>query len=113
VGATYGTIPPPPGTWDLLVNATSVGMHPRDDETPLAASALSAGGTVYDLVYNPATTRLMREARAAGCLVIGGLEMLVAQAALQFRWWIGSEPSRDLMRTRAVERLAAMTGEAA
>jgi 3-dehydroquinate dehydratase/shikimate dehydrogenase len=112
VGGDYGTIPPPSGSWDLLVNATSVGMHPRDDDSPLPASALRPGATVYDLVYNPPTTRLMREARAAGCRVIGGLEMLVAQAAAQFHWWTGRQPSRELMRSRAMDRLAAMTQEA-
>jgi shikimate dehydrogenase len=63
---------------------------------------------VYDLVYNPPTTRLMREALAAGCRVLGGPEMLVAQAAAQFRWWTGRDASQDLMRTCAARRLAAM-----
>jgi 3-dehydroquinate dehydratase/shikimate dehydrogenase len=113
VGGTHGMMPPSQGSWDLLVNATSVGMHPRVEESPIEAAALRGGGIVYDLVYNPPTTRLMVEAHRAGCRVIGGLEMLVAQAALQFQWWTGREPSRDLMRARAADRLAAMTREAA
>src|SRR6202011_3953525 len=72
-----GDWPPPPGTWDLLVNCTPVGMHPRIDASPLPAEALS-GRLVYDLIYNPLTTRLLSEARRAGCEIIGGLEMLVA-----------------------------------
>ena len=51
------------------------------------------GGLVYDLVYNPEVTRLLREASTAGCQTIGGLDMLVAQAMEQFRWWTGIAPS--------------------
>lgn len=100
---------PPRGSWDLLVNATPVGTFPDVDETPLPAGRLSAG-LVYDLVYNPPRTRLLREAEQAGCRTIGGLEMLVAQAALQFRWWTDREAPADLMRDRAAWRLAQTTG---
>ena len=63
------------------------------------------GRIVYDLVYNPATTRLMREAALAGCATIGGLEMLVGQAVRQFAWWSGTRPSAELFRTAAVTAL--------
>jgi 3-dehydroquinate dehydratase/shikimate dehydrogenase len=98
-------LPPEPGSWDLLVNCTPVGMHPHVDETPLDASLLT-GRYVYDLVYNPTNTRLLREARAAGCQTIGGLEMLVAQAAEQFEWWTGRKPVVGIMREAALKRLA-------
>ncbi len=75
--------PPAPGTWDLLVNCTPVGMHPHLDESPVPAAALTRR-YVYDLVYNPPATRLLRDAAAAGCETIGGLDMLVAQAQEQF-----------------------------
>ena len=55
-------------------------MYPHVDETPLAGASSSTGRYVYDLVYNPPATRLLREAAAAGCQTIGGLDMLVAQA---------------------------------
>ncbi len=113
VGGQSGAMPPPPGSWDLLVNATPAGMSPREDDTPIPAPALAGGRFVYDLIYNPAETRLMREARAAGCAAIGGLEMLVAQGAAQFRWWTGRRPSVDLMRAAATERLAVLAREAA
>jgi 3-dehydroquinate dehydratase/shikimate dehydrogenase len=103
--ATAAAWPPEPGTWDLLINCTTVGMHPRVDETPVAADQLT-GGHVYDLVYNPPVTRLLREAMAAGCQVTGGLEMLVAQALEQFRWWTGRQPPPGVMREAALERLA-------
>jgi 3-dehydroquinate dehydratase / shikimate dehydrogenase len=100
-----GVFPPPPGSWDLLVNCTPVGMHPGVEASPLEASALT-GRTVYDLVYNPAETRLLREAAQAGCTTIGGLDMLVAQAQDQFEWWTGTRPEADVMRTAALARLA-------
>ncbi|MFP5378462.1 MAG: shikimate dehydrogenase family protein, partial [Vicinamibacteria bacterium] len=110
LGARSGPWPPLPGTWDLLVNTTPVGTWPRVEESPLPAAALG-GGRVYDLVYNPAETRLMREARAAGCEAIGGLEMLIAQAMEQFEWWTGERPSEKAMRAAAEARLEAMHAE--
>ncbi|MCJ7743211.1 MAG: shikimate dehydrogenase, partial [Dehalococcoidales bacterium] len=64
---------------DILVNATSVGMSPRADETPVPAGLLRPGLIVYDIVYNPMKTRLLREAEAAGASTIGGVDMLVWQ----------------------------------
>jgi 3-dehydroquinate dehydratase / shikimate dehydrogenase len=99
--------PPAAGAWDLLVNATPVGTWPNVGETPVDAQSLAGGGLVYDLVYNPARTRLMAEASAAGCTVIGGLEMLVAQAARQFEWWTGRAAPETVMRAAAERRLMA------
>jgi 3-dehydroquinate dehydratase/shikimate dehydrogenase len=97
--------PPPAGSWDLLVNCTPVGMHSQVDDTPVAASELT-GRYVYDLVYNPSPTRLLREAAAAGCQTIDGLDMLVAQAQEQFLWWTGIRPSPGVMRDAARQRLS-------
>ena len=98
LGAALGSWPPPPGSWDLLVNTTPVGTAPNVDDTPLAAEALVGGGLVYDLVYNPGRTRLLRDAAAAGCGTLGGLEMLIAQAAVQVATWFPVEPPVDAMR---------------
>lgn len=106
-GGDVGAVPPPPGSWDLLVNTTPVGTAPHVDDTPVPAEALAGGATVYDLVYNPARTRLLRDAEAAGCRTIGGLDMLVAQAVRQFEWWCGARPSTDLFLRAAREALAA------
>jgi 3-dehydroquinate dehydratase / shikimate dehydrogenase len=95
------------GGWDLLVNATPVGTWPNAGETPVPAHVLAGGRLVYDLVYNPARTRLLAEAAAAGCAVIGGLEMLVAQAARQFEWWTGRPAPVAAMRAAAERRLVA------
>ena len=105
VSGDAGPWPPEPGSWDLLVNCTPIGMHPDSDRTPVEAGALT-GRLVYDLVYNPKTTRLLREAKAAGCQTIGGLEMLVAQAHEQFQWWTDVRPAAGVMRAAAERRLA-------
>jgi 3-dehydroquinate dehydratase/shikimate dehydrogenase len=111
-GAAIAVPPPQPGSWDLLVNATPVGTHPAADETILGASWLD-GRLVYDLVYNPPATRLLRDARQRGCRTIGGLEMLVAQAELQFEWWTGGRPRTGLFREAAMRGLARQHGAAA
>jgi 3-dehydroquinate dehydratase/shikimate dehydrogenase len=79
---------PAPGSWDLLINATPVGATPADGDRPIPGTPLD-GRLVYDLVYAPPRTRLLRDAAAAGCDVVSGLDMLVAQAARQWAWWTG------------------------
>jgi 3-dehydroquinate dehydratase/shikimate dehydrogenase len=85
---------------DLLINATPVGQAPRADQAPLPASWLRAR-RVYDLVYNPAETLLLRRGRARGAEVRGGLDMFVAQGAAQFRLFTGRRAPVAVMR-RAV-----------
>jgi shikimate 5-dehydrogenase len=77
-----------------------MGMRPRLEETPLPLEALT-GRLVYDLVYNPPATRLLREAAASGIATIGGLDMLVAQAQEQFLGWTGTRPPDGVMRAAA------------
>jgi 3-dehydroquinate dehydratase / shikimate dehydrogenase len=103
--AQAGEWPPSVRSWDLLVNCTPLGMYPRVNETPIPVTDLT-GSTVYDLVYNPPVTRLLREAATAGCQTIGGLEMLVAQAHEQFHWWTDVRPAAGVMREAALRRLA-------
>ena len=79
---------PPDRGWDLLVNTTPVGTWPNADAAPIGRESL-AGPLVYDMVYNPLETTMLRWAREAGAQTIGGLEMLVAQACRQFEWWTG------------------------
>ena len=74
----------------LLVNATPVGLPPQSDATPWPeARDFSEGQVVYDLLYKPAQTRLMREAAARGARTLGGLAMLVHQAAASYIQWTG------------------------
>ena len=82
---------------DILVNATSVGMSPNVNETPVEAELLRRGLLVYDIVYNPIKTRLIKEAESAGAITIGGLDMLVWQGALAFEKWTGQTASLALM----------------
>jgi shikimate 5-dehydrogenase len=79
--------------YDVLINATPLGSGAHIDQTPVTQEQLGGVRCVYDLIYNPQETRLLREARAAGCETLGGLEMLLAQAKLQFELWTGQKPS--------------------
>jgi shikimate dehydrogenase len=90
---------------DILVNATSLGMSPDDDQTPVPADLLGVSLTVFDVVYNPYETRLLREAKAAGAKTISGLEMLVRQGAVAFEKWTGIKAPVDVMRQSALDLL--------
>jgi len=81
----------------LLINTTSVGMHPREGETPLTGG-ITSDHTVMDIVYNPMETRLLREAREAGAETIDGVGMFVHQGAESLRIWLGIDPPFPLMR---------------
>jgi 3-dehydroquinate dehydratase/shikimate dehydrogenase len=87
--------------YDIVVNTTPLGSGPFVAHTPALAEQLGGVGLVYDLIYNPAETELLKQARAAGCQTLGGLPMLVAQARRQFELWTGKIPSRDLMDNAA------------
>lgn len=102
LGARVGTLAEP---WDLLVNATSVGMSPAVDATPALAEALRPGALVFDTVYRPLETRLLREARARGCRTQDGLAMLVHQAVEQIRLWSGKRADPELLRRAALDAL--------
>jgi shikimate dehydrogenase len=89
--------------YPLIVNTTSVGLHGEDpfEHLPLSAADLHAGQVVFDIVYGPEPSALLRAAEAAGATTIEGLEMLVQQGALSLRIWTGEEPSLEAMRTGA------------
>lgn len=89
----------------LIVNATSMGMHPRIDETPLRRWEIPCDSIVLDLVYNPLRTRLLREAEAAGAEAVSGLEVLVYQGAKAFELWTGHEAPIEVMREAALRAL--------
>jgi shikimate dehydrogenase len=90
---------------DILVNATSVGMTPLVNETPVPASLLHPGLIVYDIVYNPKKTRLLKEAEAVGATTIGGVDMLVWQGTLAFEKWTGRKAPVELMKREVVKLL--------
>jgi len=83
---------------DILVNCTPVGMHPNVDESPYAKHRLKPSMLVFDTVYNPESTLLVKEARSQGCGIVSGLEMFVRQAAIQYNLFTGEKAPVDLMR---------------
>jgi shikimate dehydrogenase len=88
----------------VLVNATSVGLE--GDESPLPAEVIPPDLLVMDLVYNPARTRLLRDAEAAGCQVLDGELMLLHQGAAAFTLWTGQAAPIELMAERLSRELA-------
>jgi shikimate dehydrogenase len=74
---------------DVIINATSLGMVPRDGETPIPKKLLEEGMMVMDIVYQPLQTRLLREANEKGCLTVNGLEMFIRQGVAQLEIWTG------------------------
>jgi shikimate dehydrogenase len=102
-GAEVGEWPPPAGSWDLLVNCTPLGGPLARNESPLPRGPFT-GRMVYDLTYGETESPLLREARAAGCLTLDGLPMLVSQAERQFEWWTGRKPPEGVMRAAVANR---------
>jgi 3-dehydroquinate dehydratase / shikimate dehydrogenase len=90
-------------SFDVVINATPLGTRGRtQDDTPALATQLRGARLAYDLVYNPLETRFLSEARHAGCDTIGGLSMLLAQAAEQFHLWTDKTAPIALMREAAL-----------
>jgi 3-dehydroquinate dehydratase / shikimate dehydrogenase len=93
-----GTIDGFDGRADLVINCTPIGMRGHSEgQSPVRAEQVRRVKLVYDLVYNPEETALLGDARAAGCRTLGGLAMLVGQAAEQFRLWTGLDAPVDVM----------------
>lgn len=94
------------GGFDILLNATPVGMRPGEENSSLIkAGQLEGVRLIFDLITKPAETSLIREAKKAGVKTIGGVEMLIAQGVKQFEIWTGQDAPADLMRAKVIERL--------
>jgi shikimate dehydrogenase len=93
---------------DLIVHCTTIGMKdsPQEGQSPLRVEVIPKDVLVYDVVYNPALTPLLRLAREAGADTLGGLPMLVYQGAASFKLWTGKEAPVGIMLKRAEEMLA-------
>jgi len=100
-------------TGDVLGNSTSVGMAPGVEETPVPAAALAGFRLVFDAVYTPRATRLLRDAAAAGCATVDGVEMFVGQAVAQFELFTGGPAPAALMERVLTDALAASAAAAA
>jgi shikimate dehydrogenase len=91
----------------LLINCTSVGMHPNADASPLPRELLHQGMTVFDTIYNPATTLLLRWAKEASCATQNGLRMLLYQGLASSKLWTGVEVPETIFDIHKLERLVA------
>ena len=92
---------------DIVVQTTPLGMTPHTEEMPpVDAAVINPSAVVYDLIYTPAETRFLREARAQGCETINGETMLVAQGAEAFHLWAGVRPDMELMKRTLREELS-------
>jgi shikimate dehydrogenase len=89
----------------LLVNCTSAGMRPNVDDTPLEKKFFHPGMTVFDAVYNPGTTRFLKEAGESGCLTKNGLLMLLHQGLASFRYWTGEDVPANLFDEAQLQSL--------
>lgn len=92
---------------DIVIQTTSVGMHPKTDASAFDGNMprLSSRTLVFDAVYNPGQTKLLRQAEEAGAKTVSGVEMFVRQAARQFELWTDKPAPRDLMRQVVLDRL--------
>jgi shikimate dehydrogenase len=88
---------------DILVNTTSLGMVPKVDDSPVPMSLIKPGLIVFDIIYNPLKTRLLRDAQKRGARVITGIEMLVWQGAAAFELWTGENSPLEIMRLAALK----------
>ena len=91
---------------DCLVNTTPIGMYPKEDEMPVPKRVIGTYKAVVDVIYNPLQTMLLREAKAAGCMVASGFEMFLYQGTEQFTIWTGLKAPVKKMGKVVYERLA-------
>jgi 3-dehydroquinate dehydratase/shikimate dehydrogenase len=90
--------------FDAIINATPIGMHPHAEDSPLRASELDCQ-IVFDLVYRPLETKLLRHARRRGIQVISGVEMFIAQGVAQWELWQGERAPVAAMRAAVLRAL--------
>ena len=93
---------------DILINATQVGMSPKENETLVTRNFMKPNLTVFDIVYTPLKTKLLREAEAAGATTINGVDMLVHQGAEAFRIWTRHNPPIEVMHHAVTDELRRM-----
>jgi shikimate dehydrogenase len=92
-------------TSDILINCTPIGMYPKTKESPVPSRLLRPGLLVFDVVYNPPQTTLLKDAQKAGCMTVSGLEMFINQAIVQFELWTGKKAPVGTMRKVLLEQL--------
>lgn len=90
---------------NILINTTPIGMSPNIKMCPIEEKYLHQDLFVNDIVYNPLQTQLLRNARQIGCKTLSGVEMLVNQGAIGFKWWTGKNPNKKLMKKIVLQHL--------
>jgi shikimate dehydrogenase len=90
---------------DILINTTSVGMYPNINVSPVPKELLHDNLLVFDVIYNPIETQLLKDAIDSGCKVLNGVDMLVNQGALAFEWWTDKKPNKRLMKSEIIKLL--------
>ncbi|OJW17755.1 MAG: shikimate dehydrogenase [Planctomycetales bacterium 71-10] len=97
---------------DVIVNCTPVGMHPNVDDTPLPPAAFQRSGTVvFDTIYHPENTMMLKLARERGCTTLTGVDMFLRQAALQFKIYTGQDAPVEVMRAALKRKLGPLKDE--
>jgi len=93
-------------TADIIIHCTPIGMHPKVDASLIPPELFREGQVVFDIVYTPLETKLLRDAKASGLQTIPGVEMFINQAVLQFERFTGGDAPVEVMRRVVMERLA-------
>ncbi len=90
---------------DILINTTPIGMYPKIDISPISKDLLNENLFIFDIIYNPLQTRLLKDAKEIGSKTLNGLDMFINQGALAFEWWTGKKPNVNLMKKKIIEQL--------
>ena len=90
---------------DILINTTPIGMYPKIDVSPISKDLLDENLFIFDIIYNPLQTRLLKDAKEIGSKTLNGLDMFINQGALAFEWWTGKKPNVKLMKENIIEQL--------
>lgn len=94
---------------DIIINTTPIGMHPHENHSLVPASSLHAGHVIFDIVYNPKETMLIRNAQEKGCTIVYGYKMLLYQAIDQFRLMTDENPPVEVMEKALINMLSSRT----
>ena len=90
---------------DILINTTPIGMYPKIDTSPISKDLLHENLFIFDIIYNPLQTRLLKDAKKVGSKTLNGLDMFINQGALAFEWWTSKKPNVKLMKEKIIEQL--------
>lgn len=93
------------GEYDIIIQTTTIGMHPHVEYTPLEIRSLKQGTIVSDIIYNPFETKILGDAKEQGAIIQNGIDMFVYQGALAFEMWTGCVPNIDRMKQLVMREL--------